>query len=49
MDDDGDITHVNSQMSKLKMHEAMVPEGREPLERADTETSDVDVFVDAEG
>jgi len=49
MDDDGDLTHMNSQMSKMKVHETMVPEGRVPLKRADTETNDVDVFVDAEG
>lgn len=48
MDDDNDISHMNSQMSRLKMHEAMVPEGQAPLKRADTETSEVDVFVDAQ-
>lgn len=46
MDDD---EHINNQMSKLNMHEAMIPEGTKPLRRADTETSEVDVFVDAEG
>ncbi|KIW70156.1 hypothetical protein, variant [Phialophora macrospora] len=46
MDDD---EHLNNQISKLKMHEAMVPEGQKPLKRADTDTSEVDVFVDAEG
>lgn len=45
MDDDD---HVSSSMSKLNMHEAMVPQGQRPLKRTDTESSDVDVFVDAE-
>ncbi|KIX07869.1 uncharacterized protein Z518_02523 [Rhinocladiella mackenziei CBS 650.93] len=49
MDDDDDISYMNNQMSKMKMHEAMVPEGKKPLKRADTETSEMDVFVDAEG
>jgi hypothetical protein len=46
MDDD---EHLNNQISKLKMHEAMVPEGQQPLKRTDTDTSEVEVFVDAEG
>ena len=45
LDDDD---HLSTPMSKLNMHEAMVPEGQKPLKRTDTETSDVDVFVDAE-
>ncbi|OQV05951.1 hypothetical protein CLAIMM_10601 [Cladophialophora immunda] len=49
MDDDNDMSHMNSQMSKMNMHEAMVPEGQKPLRRADTDTSEVDLFVDAEG
>ncbi|EXJ87258.1 hypothetical protein A1O3_04217 [Capronia epimyces CBS 606.96] len=49
MDDDEDVSHMNTQMSKINMHETMVPHGQAPLKRADTETSDVDVFVDAEG
>lgn len=47
MDDDQDVSHMNDQMSNLKMHEAMVPQGQAPLKRADTESSEVDVFVDA--
>jgi len=46
MDDDGGL---NDQMSRLKTHEAMQPEGQKPLKRADTDTNEVDVFVDAEG
>ncbi len=45
MDDDHDLSH---EMSQMKMHEAMVPQGPAPIKRADTETSEVDVFVDAE-
>lgn len=48
MDNDDDLTQMNSQMSKVNMHEAIVPDGKKPLTRADTETSEVDVFVDAE-
>ena len=48
MDDDGDVSHMNNQMSKMNMHEAMVPDGKKPLKRTDTETSEPDVFVDAE-
>jgi hypothetical protein len=46
MDDDHDIS---DNMSRMKMHEAMVPEGSRPIKRSDTETNEVDVFVDAEG
>jgi hypothetical protein len=46
MDDDD---HLSQPMAKLKMHEAMTPDGKKPLERTDTETSEMDVFVDAEG
>ncbi|KAJ9616559.1 Oxysterol-binding protein OBPa [Cladophialophora chaetospira] len=46
MDDDD---HLNAPMSKLNMHEAMKPEGQKPLKRTDTETSELEVFVDAEG
>ena len=49
MDDDDGLSRMNDQMAKMKMHEAMVPQGARPLRRADTETSEVDVFVDAEG
>jgi hypothetical protein len=45
MDDD---TGVSNQMSKLNMHETMQPEGNKPLKRTDTQTSELDVFVDAE-
>ena len=48
MDDDGDVSHMNNQMSKMNIHEAMVPDGKKPLQRIDTETSEADVFVDAE-
>lgn len=46
MDDDGDL---NNEMSKMKVHETMVPQGQKPLQRADTDTNEVDTFVDAEG
>lgn len=48
-DDDGQLSEMNNGVSKLSLHQPMVPQGRDPLKRADTETSDVDVFVDAEG
>ena len=40
--------HLSNPMSKLNMHETMVPEGNKPLKRTDTETNEQDVFVDAE-
>jgi hypothetical protein len=46
-DDDHDVRQTTSQMSNLNMsHQAMQP--RSPLQRTDTGTSEVDVFVDAE-
>jgi hypothetical protein len=46
--DDHTMPAMSDKMSKLNMnHEPMVPDGK-PLKRTDTETSDVDVFVDAQ-
>jgi hypothetical protein len=46
--DDHEAATINTKTSSLNMnHEPMVPSGK-PLERSDTETSETDVFVDAE-
>ena len=48
LDDEHDMPGMSAKMSNLNInHEAMVPDGT-PLKRTDTETSDTDVFVDAE-
>ena len=49
MDDDHHLTGMNSQVSNMSLHQPLVPGGKTPLKRSDTETSEVDVFVDAEG
>lgn len=49
MDDDDHLSGVNNQVSNLSLQQPMVPQGRGPLQRMDTDTSEVDVFVDAEG
>jgi hypothetical protein len=47
LDFDDDVHQTTNQMSNLNVsHQAMQP--RSPLQRADTGTSEVDVFVDAE-
>ena len=47
LDFDDDMHNTNSKMSNLNIsHQAMKP--RDPLVRTDTETSEMDVFVDAE-
>ena len=48
MDDEDDMTHLSNQTSSMNLQQPLVPSGQAPLKRADTETSDVDVFVDAE-
>ncbi|KEF56882.1 uncharacterized protein A1O9_07072 [Exophiala aquamarina CBS 119918] len=48
MDDDDHLSGVNNQVSNLSLQQPMVPQGRRPLQRMDTDTSEVDVFVDAE-
>lgn len=48
-DDERQLSEMNNGVSSMSLHQPMVPQGRDPLQRADTETSDVDVFVDAEG
>jgi hypothetical protein len=48
--DDHGHADVNNKMSNLNInHEPMVPQGARPIKRTDTETSETDVFVDAEG
>lgn len=49
MDDDDEFSGMNNRVSNLSLQQPMVPQGRGPLQRTDTETSEVDVFVDAEG
>ncbi|KAI1609668.1 hypothetical protein EDD37DRAFT_643070 [Exophiala viscosa] len=41
---DDDLSH---DMSKMNMHASMVPQGTKPLKRADTDSNEVDTFVDA--
>lgn len=53
MDDDSHVDMMNQKMKDMNMHEPMTAatggyQGDRPLQRTDTETSDVDVFVDAE-
>lgn len=45
MDDD---RQMNSQMGNMSLHQPLTPAGQ-PIKRTDTETSDTDVFVDAQG
>lgn len=46
MDDD---RHLNQQMGNMSLHQPLTPSGQsKPLQRTDTETSETDVFVDAE-
>ena len=48
LDHDHGDSGMNDKMTNLNMnHEPMVPDSK-PLKRIDTETSDTDVFVDAE-
>lgn len=50
MDDhDDNMSLINHQTSNLDLHKPLVPSGKSALKRSDTETSEVDVFVDAEG
>jgi hypothetical protein len=49
MDDDHGLSGMNDKMKGMGLHEPMRPGGGKPLKRADTETSEVDEFVDAEG
>ena len=48
MDDDDQMSGVNNQMSNMSLQQPMIPQGRTPLARMDTDTSELDVFVDAE-
>jgi hypothetical protein len=47
MDNDGDLSGMNDQMKDMRLQQPMTPSAGEPLRRADTETSEVDEFVDA--
>lgn len=49
LDDDNVMGTVNEKMANMNMHEPMIPEGQKPLKRADTDTNEIDEFVDAEG
>lgn len=46
MDDDH---HLNDKMANMSMQQPLRPSERRPIKRTDTETSDLDEFVDAEG
>lgn len=46
MDDD---RHLNQQMGNMSLHQPLTPSGQsKPLARTDTETSETEVFVDAQ-
>jgi hypothetical protein len=47
MDSDSGISGMNDQMRDMRLQQPMTPGGGKPLKRADTETSEVDEFVDA--
>jgi len=47
MDNDQDVSGMNDQMKDMRLQQPMTPGVGKPLKRADTETSDVDEFVDA--
>ena len=47
MDNDNDTSGMNDQMKNMRLQQPMTPSAGRPLKRADTETSEVDEFVDA--
>lgn len=47
MDNDHDLSGMNDQMKDMRLQQPMMPDAGKPLKRADTETSEVDEFVDA--
>lgn len=47
MDNDNATSGMNDQMKNMRLQQPMTPSGGEPLQRADTETSEVEDFVDA--
>ena len=49
MDSNSDLARMNDQMKDMKLQQPLTPGIGKPLQRADTETSEVDEFVDASG
>lgn len=49
MDSDHGISGMNDQMKDMRLQQPMTPGTGKPLKRTDTETSEVDEFVDAQG
>jgi hypothetical protein len=47
MDNDNDASGMNDQMKNMHLQQPMTPSTVKPLQRTDTETSEVDEFVDA--
>jgi hypothetical protein len=47
MDDDNDTSGMNDQMKDVRLQQPITPSAGRPLRRADTDTSEVDEFVDA--
>ena len=48
MDDDQHDEMMNDKLKDLKLHEPITPSEHKPLQRMDTETSEMDAFFDAE-
>ena len=48
MDDDEHVGMMNDKLKDIKMHEAITPAGQQPLKRTDTDTGEIDAFVDPE-
>jgi hypothetical protein len=48
MDDDEHDEMMNDKLKDLKLHEPITPSERKPLQRTDTDTSEMDAFFDAE-
>ena len=48
MDDDQHDEMMNDKLKDLKLHEPITPSQQKPLQRTDTDTSEMDAFFDAE-
>lgn len=47
MDNENNTSGMNDQMKNMRLQQPMTPSAVKPLQRTDTETSEVDEFVDA--
>jgi hypothetical protein len=48
MDDDQHDEMMNDKLKDLRLHEPITPSEQKPLQRTDTDTSEMDAFFDAE-